>query len=271
MLNFLVAFMKLGYGLITHSLGMQADGFHSFFDGISNIIGLAGIKLASEPPDAQHPYGHQKFESMAAGGIGLLLVGTCLYLLAKSYYSLGSDVTPHITKLSFGIMIITMIINIGVALWEKRKGQELNSPILIADSYHTASDVLVSLSVIAGLSAVSIGYTWVDSVVAVFIAGIIAWTAITVFREVFRVLADAIQLNPEDLMACVLTIPGTRHAHSVRTRGLSHHIFVDLSIHVDPQLSVEKAHEIADAVEDTLKVNFLGVEDVVVHIEPEGH
>ena len=250
---------------------MQADGFHSFFDGISNIIGLAGIKLASEPPDAQHPYGHQKFESIAAGGIGLLLVGTCMYLLVKSYHSFGSGVTPQVTELSFGVMIITMIINIGVARWEKKKGQELNSQILIADSYHTTSDILVSLSVIAGLSAVSLGYGWVDAVVALCIAGIIAWTAITVLREVIRILADAIQLNPEDLQTQVLTVPGVLHTHQVRTRGLSHHIFVDLSIHVDPKLSIENAHQIAHEVEVVLKAQFPGVEDVVVHIEPEGH
>jgi len=94
---------------------------------------------------------------------------------------------------------------------------------------------------------------------------------VIVLRDVMRVLTDTVQLNPEDLQTQALTVPGVLHAHQVRTRGLANHIFVDLSIHVDPNLSVEKAHTLAHEVEQALIMKFPGVEDVVVHIEPEGH
>jgi cation diffusion facilitator family transporter len=270
-LNLAVAAAKWTYGIITQSLSMQADGLHSFFDGLSNVIGLVGLWLASPPPDANHPYGHKKFEALTAGIIGGFLVLTCLYLLWKAYWSWALELHPQVTGISFFIMIVTMGINIFVTRWERQKGMELKSEILTADSYHTGSDVLTSCSVLVGLVAIQAGYAFVDPLVAILIAGVIAWTAFLVLKDVLSSLTDAIRLDPEKVRAAVLTIPGILHCHEIRTRGLTHHVFVDLSIHVDPACSVEQAHNLATTVEEFLIGQFDSVEDVVVHIEPEGH
>ena len=103
------------------------------------------------------------------------------------------------------------------------------------------------------------------------IAVVIAWTAFVVLKDVLLSLTDAIRLNPDEVRAAVLTIPGILDCHEIRTRGLTHHVFVDLSIHVDPAWSVEQAHCLATTVEQLLIGQFDSVEDVVVHIEPEGH
>jgi len=271
LLNVFVAAAKWIYGVITQSLGMQADGLHSFFDGLSNVIGLLGLWLASPLPDANHPYGHKKFETLAAGAIGGFLVMTCLYLLWKAYRSWTMDLHPQVTTISFMIMFITMGINIFVTKWERQKGKELKSDILMADSYHTASDVLTSLSVLAGLIAIQAGYPFIDPLVAVFIAGVIAWTAIIVLKDVLSSLTDQIRLDPQDIRTAVMTIPGILDCHEIRTRGPATHVFVDLSIHVEPTWSVEQAHALANKVEAFLLTHFDSVEDVVVHIEPEGH
>ncbi|MDR4493890.1 MAG: cation diffusion facilitator family transporter [Nitrospirales bacterium] len=271
MLNAFVAAAKWGYGVLTQSIGMQADGLHSFFDGASNVVGLIGLWLAAPPPDTQHPYGHKKFESLAAASIGGVLVLTCFYLLWKAYRSWTMDLHPQVTTISFVVMMVTMVVNIAVTRWERQKGTELKSDILTADSYHTASDVLTSLSVLAGLIAVQAGYPSVDSLVAVLIAGVIAWTAYMVFTDVLQSLTDAVRLDPQDILQIVMTIPGILDCHDIRTRGLAHHVFVDLSIHVDPAWSVEQAHSLASTVEERLIAHFEAVEDVIVHIEPEGH
>ena len=271
LLNVFVAAAKWIYGIITQSLGMQADGLHSFFDGLSNVIGLLGLWLASPRPDANHPYGHKKFETLAAGAIGGFLVMTCLYLLWKAYRSWTMNLDPQVTAISFMIMLVTMSINIFVTKWERQKGKELKSDILMADSYHTASDVLTSLSVLAGLIAIQAGYPLVDPIVAVVVASVIAWTAIIVLKEVLSSLTDQIRLDPQDIRTAVMTIPGILNCHEIRTRGLSNHVFVDLSIHVEPTWSVEQAHVLATDVEAFLLTHFDSVEDVVVHIEPEGH
>ena len=270
-LNLGVAAAKWAYGVMTHSLGMQADGFHSSFDGLSNVIGLIGLWLTSPPPDADHPYGHKKFEALAAGSIGGFLVLTCLYLLWKAYRSWTMDLHPEVTGISFFIMIVTLGVNLFVTRWERRKGTELKSDILIADSYHTASDVLTSCSVLAGLVAVQAGYAFVDPLVAVLIAGVIAWTAGVVLKDVLASLTDAVRLDPEEVRRAVMSTSGVLDCHDIRTRGLSHHVFMDLSIHVEPTLSVEKAHALATGIETMLIDRFESLEDVVVHIEPEGH
>lgn len=271
MLNLIVAAAKWAYGVMTYSLGLQADGLHSTFDGLSNVIGLIGLWLATAPPDTNHPYGHKKFEALTAGSIGGFLVMTCLYLLWKAYQSWTLDLHPQVTGISFFIMIGTMGINIFVAQWERRKGTELRSDILTADSYHTASDVLTSSSVLAGLLAVKAGYAFVDPLVAVLIAGVIAWTASIVLKDVLSSLTDAVRLDPGDVHTAVMSIAGVLHCHDIRTRGLNHHVFMDLSVHVDPTLSVEKAHALATRIEEHLIDHFESLEDVVVHIEPEGH
>ncbi|TFG60271.1 MAG: cation transporter, partial [Nitrospirales bacterium] len=222
-------------------------------------------------PDADHPYGHKKFETLAAGAIGGFLVMTCLYLLWKAYRSWTMDLHPEVTTISFMIMFITMGINIFVTKWERQKGKELKSDILTADSYHTASDVLTSLSVLAGLIAIQAGYPLIDPLVAVVIAGVIAWTAIIVLKDVLSSLTDRIRLDPQDIRTAVMTMPGILDCHDIRTRGLTNHVFVDLSIHVEPTWSVEQAHVLATDVEAFLLTHFDSVEDVVVHIEPEGH
>ena len=271
LLNVFVASAKWTYGVITQSVGMQADGLHSFFDGLSNVVGLVGLWFASPQPDADHPYGHKKFETLAAGAIGGFLVMTCLYLLWKAYRSWTMDVHPEVTTISFMIMFVTLGINIFVTKWERQKGKELKSDILTADSYHTASDVLTSLSVLAGLIAIQAGYPFIDPLVAVFIAGVIAWTAVIVLTDVLSSLTDRIRIDPQDIRTAAMTIPGILDCHDIRTRGLTNHVFVDLSIHVEPTWSVEQAHVLATDVEAFLLTHFDSVEDVVVHIEPEGH
>jgi len=271
LLNVFVATAKWVYGVFTQSLGMQADGLHSFFDGLSNVVGLVGLWLASPLPDANHPYGHKKFETLTAGAIGSFLVITCAYLLWKAYRSWTMDLHPQVTTISFMIMLTTLGINIFVTHWERKKGKELKSDILTADSYHTASDILTSVSVLAGLFAVQAGYPFIDPMVAILIAGVIAWTATIVLKDVLSSLTDQIRIDPQDIRTAVMTIPGILDCHEIRTRGLASHVFVDLSIHVEPTWSVEQAHTLATRVESFLMNHFDPIEDVVVHIEPEGH
>jgi cation diffusion facilitator family transporter len=268
-LNLAVAGAKLLYGAMTDSLGMQADGFHSLFDGVSNVVGLAGLWLAAFPPDADHPYGHKKYETLAAASIGAMLMMTCLYLLWTSYQHWLGLVRPQVTAASFGVMAGTMLINVGVMRWERRRGEQLRSEILTADARHTGSDILTSFSVLAGLAAAQMGYPLMDPAVAVAIAGVIAWTGVQVLWETSRSLTDVARLDPEAVRRVVLMNKAVSDCHEVRTRGLPDHIFVDLSVHVRATMSLTEAHDVAHQVEDSLKRQFEGVAEVIVHVEPD--
>ena len=270
-LNWTVAAAKLGYGLWTGSVSMQADGIHSSFDGMSNVIGLVSLWVAAHPPDARYPYGHKKYEVFGAAGIGLLLFGTCLYILYSSYVHWREGVTPQVTALSFVIMLATIAVNTGVMVWERRRGKALKNEILVADSLHTASDILSSILVLIGLAAVWAGYPMLDPLAGVVIAGFIGHAGVLVLREASKSLADKARIDPDAIRKIALNVSGVDCCDDIRTRGLARYIFTDLTIHVDPAMSTAVAHAVAHEVEELVKREFPEVAEVMVHVAPEDH
>lgn len=270
-LNFLVSTAKIATGSYFRSLSMVADGFHSFFDATSNILGLVGIKVASIPPDESHPYGHKKYETFATVGIGALLFVTCLNILKGAYQRLGTaGPVTEVTPVSFAVIIATMGINVFVTLYESRKGKEYGSDFLVADAGHTKSDIMASTSVFISLVAVKLGMRAADPVIAVVIALMIARVGWGIVKSASGILVDASRIDSERVVRLCMSVPGVRSCHRVRSRGREDEIFVDLRVHVDPELSVAKAHGISEQVEELIKKEMAGVVDVVVHIEPEG-
>jgi len=263
-----VAAAKGIYGYQTHSVSMLADGFHSLFDGTSNILGLIGIYIASKPADRNHPYGHTKFETIATLGIGVLLSITAVQIIIGSYRRLFTGVVPDVTELSFIIMLITISVNIVVSTYENRRGKALASELLVSDSLHTRSDIFVSISVIGSLVAVQLGFPLVDVIVAFIIAGVIGFMAFSILRESSNVLCDASAIGCDEIRGVVMNIEGVRDSHAIRTRGRRSEIYLDLHVLVDPTLSVNQAHDIATKVEAEIRKYYPEITDVLVHVEP---
>jgi cation diffusion facilitator family transporter len=268
-LNLLVAAAKLVYGHWTGTLSMWADGLHSMFDGASNVIGLIGMWAAAHPPDEAHPYGHRKFESFAAFAISVFLFLACVKILESSYHRLADPILPRVTMLSFGIMLATLGVNLFVTRYEQRRSTELKSEILHADSMHTLSDVYSSFSVLLGLVAVRLGFPVLDPVMAIVIAGFIGRTGFQILFESSRVLSDASSVDPRRVREIVMKIPGVRSCHSIRTRGLESHVFVDCHIQVQSDMTTERAHDMVHTIEDRIKKEMSEVADVVIHVEPD--
>ncbi len=267
-LNILVTLAKGVYGWYTNSLSMISDGIHSFFDSTSNVIGIIGIIIASRPPDIQHPYGHNKFETFASIGIAILLFITCFEILQSAIGRFFSPSTPEINLISFLIMGITIAINIGVSVYENRKGHEMKSNILIADSLHTRSDIYVSLAVVLGFFAIQLGYVIADPVIAIIIAILIAKMGIEIIKESSGVLLDKTPIDKEIIKKIVNSNRRVEDCHKIRTRGSASHIYVDLHIILDSCYSLDEAHTIAHEVEDDLKSSIPEIKDVVVHLDP---
>jgi cation diffusion facilitator family transporter len=268
-LNLGVSFAKMAWGFISGSVAMQADGFHSLFDGASNVVGLIGIYLAARPADADHPYGHGKYESYASAVIGAML--------ALVAYNVGSNAIrelmalsaePEVSFMSFAIMLGTLIVNIGVTMYERAVGRKLCSEILIADSSHTASDVFVSLGVILGLVAIKLGFPTADPIVAIAVSGAIVWAAWGVFKKANETLSDRARIPPSLVCAVAQSIPEVLGCHHIRTRGSEAEIYVDLHIQVDPSMKVEEGHAVAERVERAICEQLGAVVDVIAHLEP---
>lgn len=267
-LNLAVSVAKISYGLLTNTLSMQSDGYHSMFDSISNIVGLIVIQAASKPPDAEHPYGHRKFETLASVFIAVILISVAFKIVNSAFSRFNSSDVPEVTSISFLIMIGTMIINYFITTYEYRSGTKLQSEILVADSMHTKSDIYVSLSVIIGLIAIKAGFPILDPLIALVIAGVIIHVGYSIILKSISILCDESQLNPKDICEVAYSVEGVLECSMIRTRGVPGNIFVDMRIGVDNNISVVESHEIAHLVEDKLKERFDGIQDVVIHIKP---
>ena len=268
-LNAVVAIAKVLYGYLTNSIAMISDGFHSIFDGTSNVIGLVGIWMASHPPDEKHPYGHKKYETLFTIIIAAMLFLTCFQILKKVYVSFFEDHKAIVTQTSFFIMLITMGVNIFVMLYEKKKGEQLGSEFLVADAMHTKSDILVSFTVIVSLVFTKMGYYHADSIVGLIIAFFIARIGYNILKNASDVLVDTVCMDNSAIEFVVNSIEGVKGCHDIRTRGSTNAAYVDLHVFVDGSMSTEKAHGIADIIEERIQKEFPSVVDIVVHVEPD--
>lgn len=266
--NILVCVLKITTGYMINSMSMIADGFHSFTDASSNIIGLIGISFAYRPSDEKHPYGHKKIETMVTLVIGVMLVVVCYGVISGAIGRINNPVQVNANIYSFIIMIVTIGVNIFVASFERKKANELKSDFLESDSIHTASDVLVSLSVIAGLVFARLGIQIADVVVSIFIVVMIGRAAFEIFSKSTNILVDSVALDEQEVEKLVDSIDGVKSCHKVRTRGREDDIKVDLHVLVDEDLSVLEAHDISEIIENKLRETYPGITDVTIHIEP---
>ncbi len=268
-LNVVVAVFKFIYGTLSGSMSMTNDGIASFLDAGSTLIGLAGVSIASRPPSEKHPYGHAKYETYASVAIGVILIIAAGDIAREAIASLlegGSHVM--VDWASYVIMLSTMALNIWVAWWEGRWGRELHSESLTADAKHTWTDVYVSVSVICSLIFVQLGYPAADALVSLIVAFAVLASAISIFREANRTLADVSRLDAGEVAEVVEGVAGVAGVDEVRSRGTEGEVYVDLHVLLDPNMTLREANEIARSAETLLEERFPEVADVSVLMRP---
>ena len=267
-LNLIVAAAKITWGLLTDSVSMAADGFHSTLDAAANVAAIVGIAIAARPPDEEHHYGHQRYETLVTLGIAALMTFGAVEIVQQAVGRLQSGAGPRIETASFVVMGLTLCVNVSVVLWERRKARQLSSDLLAADAKHTLSDVLVSLGVIGGLVGVRLGYQQADAFVSLAIAAVIVWVAWTIARDAALLLADATPHDPREIMEAVLATPQVETAHKLRVRSAGGHLLVAVDITVDPMMRVQEAHEVASAVERSIRQVAGSDTQAQIHVEP---
>lgn len=268
LLNLLVAGAKIVLGAATGAVSVLSDGLHSLTDGASNVVGMVGVRIASRPPDANHPYGHRKFETMAAVGILLFLLLVLIEVVRAAVERFQTSDIPAITPLAFVVMGVTFAVNVAVVIYESRAGRRLGSEILIADAMHTRSDLLTTITVIAALIGVRAGFPILDPIAALVVAVFIAHACWEIFTDTSRILSDEIVLPEDEIQAEVGHVPEVIGCHQIRTRGPRDHVFLDLHIWLRPDMPLDQAHGISHIVKDRLMARFPQIKDAIIHIEP---
>jgi cation diffusion facilitator family transporter len=269
-LNWAVAAAKAIYGYISNTTSMTADGFHSLADGTSNIIGLIGIRFCSRPKDEDHPYGHKKYETLFALGIAAMLLIVAFNLGKEGIGRIIKPIVPQVDFISFAVMVITIVVNITVMVYEYRRGKQLQSDILVVDSMHTRADIFTSFSVIAALVCVKLGIPIIDPVITLVISGFIAYSAFVIMREESGILCDAIAItDTQKIEAVVLGIKGVKSCHKIRTRGRLDDVHLDLHIQIDADMTMRDSHLLNHTIQKEIMDVFPQIADVLVHMEPD--
>ena len=269
-LNIIVAVSKIVMGNISKSSAMSADGFASLADGLSNVIAIVGVYLASKPEDKDHQYGHGKIEIITGLIIGLFLLYAGFNVVLEAIGKIKNPVDINISPLSLLVMLFTLVINIIVAYYEYKKGNELNSPVLIADSLHTKSDIFVTIGVIIALILIRLGMPYILDPVASFVVSLmIFYTAYNVFKENINILIDVKIVDDKQVKNLVMTeYPCVKEMHKIRSRGTKNNVFMDMHIQVDPKMTVEESHRLMHNIERTIQKNIEENAHVIIHIEP---
>jgi cation diffusion facilitator family transporter len=270
-INVAVVALKLVAGLLAGSLSVISDAIHSSVDSINNIVGLVVMKYATAEPDEGHPYGHAKFETLAAFAIAGFLFVTCYQISLSAIERIISHESPapEITALTMGVMVVTIICNIFVTVYERWEGRRLQSAFLLADSAHTRSDVLVSCSVLTGLILIRSGYVWLDPIISLGVAAVIAWSGYQIFKSTVPILVDAAPVPAWRIAEIVRGVPGVHSAHDIRSRSHGGEIFVEMHLHIANEFERDHiaSHSITEEIERRLEAEF-GRVTATIHVEP---
>jgi len=269
--NFLSFTIKIFFGFLANSIAMIADAVHSAFDSLSSIIGLYGNKVSLKPPDLEHPYGHRKFEQIAAVAITIMMFVACFNIVHEAIERAIANIVPNITLYAVTSMIASMIISLSISIYERRIGKITGSVILKADAFHTFTDVLASVVVIVGFIGIRMGIGYADPFAAAIVCLLIAFVGYSIFRQSTETLVDR-GITLEALSKIKSTVNGMSkeiECHSVRGKTVGDKIYVDMHVTLKGDMPVEKAHEVTEILEEKLKETVGGLEEVIIHVEPE--
>ncbi|HEX8105891.1 MAG TPA: cation diffusion facilitator family transporter [Solirubrobacteraceae bacterium] len=271
--NSALILLKLVAGAVTGSVAIITEAIHSAVDLLASIVAFFSVREAEQPADAQHRYGHEKFENVAAGVEGMLILvgsGVIVYTSVRHLVE-GTEVQA----LGFGIAVIgfAALANLLVSGYLYRRARETDSAALEGDAAHLRTDAYTSLGVLVGLAAVKMtGETWIDPAVALVIAVAIVVTGVRILASSWRVLVD--EALPEQELAAIreaieASAPqGVVGYHKLRTRRAGARRYVDLHVQFRSGTSLEDAHDTAHALQDRIAERLRGA-DVLIHLEPE--
>jgi cation diffusion facilitator family transporter len=273
MLNLLVALTKVIVGHKFSYFSLTSSGLESFFDGSSNILALVSIHYASAPPDEDHQFGHSKYETLGSLIIALFLFYAAIQISFDLFQVFKND---EVRTPQFGIIpVISILFSMGVSLfvtkYERKKGEELKSPILLADAEHTYGDFIVSFGVLIGIILSYYQFKWPDLIIGLFVCLYLFYLAVKIIRANLPDLLDASPVIDTSAIKRVEDIPGIVDIHSFRARGNKNYIQIDFHLHLDAMLTLKAAHMKGKEAEKIIRELFQKealILDVLVHIEP---
>ncbi|MFT3989041.1 cation diffusion facilitator family transporter [Aestuariivirga sp.] len=257
---------------LTGSVALLSDALESTVNVVTAVVALIAIRVAAQPADDNHPYGHHKAEFFSAVLEGVMIIVAALLILNEAWQSY---LAPRVLAASYNGLLINGAASVINAVWcwvLISRGRQQRSPALVADGYHLRSDVISSVGVVIGVAlAMLTGWAILDPALAALVALNILWSGWKVMTSSLSGLMD--EAVPEDVLKTIRdTISqeavGAREAHDLRTRHAGRVTFIDFHLVVDGQTTVTEAHDICDRIERALKANVADCQ-ITIHVEPE--
>jgi cation diffusion facilitator family transporter len=272
--NAMLIALKLAAGAITGSVAILTEAMHSSIDLIASFVAYFSVREADKPADAEHPYGHDKIENLAAAiEAMLILVGSGVIIFA-AVRSLANGPEVHSLGIGIGVIGFSIVANVVVSTKIARRARDTESPALEGDAAHLRTDAATSAAVLLGLVVVQVtGATWLDPAIALLVAAAIVYAGVRLLARASRVLVDE-ALPPEELDAVREAIAefgprGVCGYHKLRARRAGSRRYVDLHVQFRAGTTLEDAHATAHALQDAIRARLRGA-DVLIHLEPEG-
>jgi len=268
--NTLLIIMKLAIGLISGSVSIISEAIHSSMDLIAAIIAFFSVKVSDNPPDSRHPYGHGKVENISGVIEALLIFVAAIWIIFEAVKNLlGEPNVLESVALGSIIMLISASVNFFVSKKLYKVARETKSIALEADALHLKTDVYTSLGVALGLGLIIItGINWLDPVIAILVALFIIRESYHLIKRAFTPLLDTAWGNDE-ILELENTLTQMRvNYHDLRTRLAGNYRFIDLHIQIPENVSVGKAHQYCDKIENELSTSYENL-TVTIHVEPD--
>ena len=265
--------LKLAAAAITGSIAILTEAVHSLIDLVASVIAFVSVRKADEPADADHPYGHEKVESLAATIEGMLILVGAGVIVYEATRHLVEGAEVESLGIGIAVMGFSVIANVGVSTVLYRRAKALDSPALEGDAAHLRTDALTSAGVLVGLGIVEItGIAAFDSITALIVAAAIVWAGIRIIRRSSGVLVDETlpdaELDRIEAAIASARTPEVAGYHKLRARRAGSRRHIDLHVQYRSGTSLERAHELAHQMRDSIEAE-IAMAEVLIHVEPE--
>jgi cation diffusion facilitator family transporter len=271
--NSILIAIKLAAGAITGSIAIITEAVHSLIDLVASVVAFVSVRKADEPADADHPYGHEKVESLAAAIEGMLILIGAGIIVYEATHRLVVGAEVESLGVGIAVMGFSILANLAVSTVLSHRAREHDSPALEGDAAHLRTDALTSAGVLAGLALVQItGLAAFDSITALAVAAAIVVAGLRILRRSSGVLVDealpAAEMDRIEAAIAAARTPEVAGYHKLRARRAGSRRYIDLHVQFRSGTSLERAHELAHQMRDEIEAGLRRAE-VLIHVEPE--
>lgn len=265
--------LKLAAGAITGSIAIVTEAVHSMIDLVASVIAFLSVRKADEPADAEHPYGHEKVENLAANFEGLLILVGAGIIVYEATHRLVAGAEVERLGIGIAVMGVSIVANLAVSTALSRQARKTDSPALEGDAAHLRTDALTSAGVLVGLVLVEItGAVSLDSITALVVAVAIVWSGLRLIRRSSGVLVDEALPDAEmdriEVAIASARTPEVAGYHKLRARRAGSRRHIDFHVQYRSGTSLERAHELAHLMRDSIEAE-IPTSEVLIHVEPE--